>query len=242
MLEISDLSLKYGKNLVLNHLSLNIGEGEIFGLLGPNGAGKTTLIKTIIGLLKADAGNIRLFGQYSPGDKPVRKLIGYMPQNHAIYPGLSILENILFFGHMNEMSNSVLLQRANEVLEMVELDTRKNDLVSDLSGGMVRRTMLATALIHQPRLLILDEPTVGVDPLLRIKFWDWFSQMVKEGTSIILTTHNIDEATHCQSVVFLRNGEKLAEGSPQALMQQYHSDSLESAFVAATQSKSEVQA
>ena len=120
---------------------------------------------------------------------------------------------------------------------MVELIQRKDDLVSELSGGMIRRVMLATALIHKPRLLILDEPTAGVDPLLRIKFWDWFAKMIDTGTSIIVTTHNISEASHCGNVVFLRDGKKLEQGTPQDLMNKFHTPDLEAAFVAAIKDK-----
>ena len=187
ILDIKALSLKLGKTQALDQLDLEIGKGQVFGLLGPNGAGKTTLIKIIIGLLSADSGSVCLFDQYVPGSKEVRPLIGYMPQEHSIYPNLSIWENILFYGRMYQIDETRLLEYANEVLELTELESRKRDLVAELSGGMIRRVMLASALVHKPSLLILDEPTAGVDPLLRIKFWYWFSQMTKAGTSIIVT-------------------------------------------------------
>lgn len=234
MLNINALSKQFGRTRVIRQLQLDIAEGEVFGLLGPNGAGKTTLIRMILGLLKPDAGEIRLFDQFRPGANEARRQIGYMPQQLSVYPGLSVLENILFFGRIYQMDDDLLQQRAIEVLQMVELVQRKDDQVSELSGGMIRRVMLATALVHKPRLLILDEPTAGVDPLLRIKFWDWFAQMVEAGTSIIVTTHNISEAAHCGNVVFLRNGEKFEQGSPQQLMAHYQCDNLEAAFVAAT--------
>lgn len=234
MLEIHKLSKTLGKTLAIDQLDLTINEGEVFGLLGPNGAGKTTLIRTIMGLLRADKGEISLFGGLKPGTMEVRKLIGYMPQQLAVYRGLSVWENLLFFGRMYQAGGDELESRAAELLEMVELYPRKDDLVSDLSGGMIRRVMLATALIHRPRLLILDEPTAGVDPLLRIRFWDWFAEMVESGTSIIVTTHNISEASRCRNVVFLRNGRKLEQGTPQELMSKYQCSDLETAFVEAT--------
>jgi ABC-2 type transport system ATP-binding protein len=167
----------------------------------------------------------------------VRRQIGYMPQQLSLYPGLTVWENILFYGRIYGMEEGPLMESAAELLRMVELEERRHDKVSFLSGGLVRRTMLATALVHQPRLLILDEPTAGVDPLLRIRFWQWFRQMVERGISIIVTTHTISEAQHCDSVVFLRDGEKLEQGSPQQLMQRYGCDDLEAAFVAATVSR-----
>ncbi len=236
MLNIDYLSIKLGNHKVIDDLSLNIGEGQVFGLLGPNGAGKTTLIRTIMGLVRAQSGEITLFNQYQPGANEVRPLIGYMPQQLALYSGLSVMENVLFYGRIYHMAEDELKSRAIEVLKMVELSQWRDELIVNLSGGMVRRVLLATALIHKPRLLILDEPTAGVDPLLRIRFWDWFSQMVDSGTSIIVTTHNIPEASRCQNVVFLRHGRLLSEGTPQELMAQYHSKDLEEAFVVATRS------
>ncbi len=234
MLVIEHLSKQLGVTRAIDNLSLRIEQGEIFGLLGPNGAGKTTLIRLIMGLLLPDAGSIRLFGQYAPGTTPVRQLIGYMPQALAVYPGLSVRENLLFFGHIYRLPNIELQHRIQEILAMVELSHKQDNLVSTLSGGMVRRVMLATALVHRPKLLILDEPTAGIDPLLRIRFWDWFDHMVQEGTSIIVTTHSLSEASRCGTVVFLRNGTLLEQGTPRALMDKYASPDLEAAFVAAT--------
>lgn len=234
MLKIEHLTKRFSDKTIINDLNLSINEGQIFGLLGPNGAGKTTLIRMLVGLLKPTAGEITLFEQYHPQDTQLRKYIGYMPQQLAVYSGLTVLENVLFFARMYAMEETQLKQRAIEILERIELDHRKDSLVSTLSGGMVRRVMLATAMIHKPRLLILDEPTAGVDPLLRLKFWEWFDVLVKEGISIIITTHNISEASHCLQVVFLREGNLLEQGSPQTLMDKYAVNNLEAAFVSAT--------
>jgi ABC-2 type transport system ATP-binding protein len=235
MLMINHLSKQLGATLAVNDFSLDIEAGQLFGLLGPNGAGKTTLIRLIMGLLRSSSGEITLFDQYRPGDPAARNQIGYMPQQLAVYPGLSVLENLLFFGRLYQMEEDDLRGRAAELLEMVELTKVRDQLVATLSGGMVRRVMLATALIHRPRLLILDEPTAGVDPLLRIRFWEWFNAMVAAGTTLIVTTHNIAEARHCREVLFLRNGRLLEQGSPQSLNQKYGCDDLEAAFVAAVQ-------
>lgn len=237
MLSISQLTKRLGNREAIKQLQLEIPAGEVFGLLGPNGAGKTTLLRLVMGLLQPDQGSIRLFDGQRPGSDAARRHIGYMPQQLAVYPGLTVWENILFYGRIYGMDNSRLQARAAEVLQMVELDARRDDVVATLSGGMTRRAMLATALVHRPRLLILDEPTAGVDPLLRIRFWEWFRQMVQGGTSIIVTTHNISEASHCDNVVFLRDGEKIEEGTPQALMARYGCSNLEAAFVAATVSR-----
>jgi len=239
MLNIEHLTKNFSNKTIIDNLDLTINEGQIFGLLGPNGAGKTPLIRMLVGLLKPSAGNITLFEKYHPQDNELRKYIGYMPQQLAVYSGLTVLENVLFFARMYGMDEKLLQQRALEILERVDLAQRKDSLVSTLSGGMIRRVMLATAMIHKPRLLILDEPTAGVDPLLRIKFWEWFDLLVKEGISIIITTHNISEASHCLQVVFLREGKLLEQGSPQQLMNKYAVENLESAFVSATLKSSE---
>jgi len=234
MLNIDHLNKRFGTKTIIDDLVLSIDEGEIFGLLGPNGAGKTTLIRMLVGLLRPSAGQITLFDKYHPESAQLRQLIGYMPQQLAVYAGLTVLENVLFFGRIYGMDESTIKKRAIDILEKVDLTHRLDSLVSTLSGGMVRRVMLATAMIHHPRLLILDEPTAGVDPLLRIRFWEWFDDLVKDGVSIIITTHNISEAARCPNVVFLREGKILEKGSPKDLMSKYGAENLESAFVSAT--------
>jgi len=237
MLSIQNLSKSLGQKRVIDDLNLEISAGDLFGLLGPNGAGKTTLIRMIMGLLPVSSGRITLFDQYSPGAAYARKRIGYMPQQLAVYSGLSVLENILFFGRIYQMPEAELRAKAEEVIHMVELTHAQNNLVATLSGGMIRRVMLASALVHRPRLLILDEPTAGVDPLLRIKFWQWFDDLVNAGTLIIITTHNISEAAHCHKVVFLREGVLLEQDTPAELIKKYNVSDLEDAFVAATRVK-----
>lgn len=235
MLELQGLCKDYKKLRVLDHIDLNIPEGLIFGLLGPNGAGKTTMLRIIMGLIRHTAGSIRLFGHADPTLKEVRRQLGYMPQQYAMYPGLTVAENIQFFGRLYKVDEPTLARRMEELLFLVELEDKRDVQVDTLSGGMVRRAMLASALIHHPRLLILDEPTTGVDPVLRMKFWNWFEELVEQGTSIIITTHHISEATHCKQVVFMRGGQILQQGQPQDLMAKYGVSDLEEAFVQATQ-------
>jgi ABC-2 type transport system ATP-binding protein len=237
MLDIRHVVKRYNGVTAIDGLSLAVPEGLIFGLLGPNGAGKTTLIRMITGLISPTAGEIRLFGSPSLRERSVRRNIGYMPQQAAIYPGLSVLENILFFGRLYHVAEDDLKQRAEELLQLVELTEKCDTVVADLSGGMVRRAMLATILIHRPALLILDEPTAGVDPTLRIKFWEWFQKLAASGISILITTHHIAEAVRCDEVVFLRNGRLLEQGTPATLMEKYGTEDLEYAFVEATREK-----
>jgi ABC-2 type transport system ATP-binding protein len=237
MLKLNQVTRQFGKFTAVDHLELEISQGLIFGLLGPNGAGKTTLLRMIMGLIRPTFGNITLFNTYAPTDWEVREKIGYMPQQLAIYPGLSVLENILFFGRLYNSQDIKIKQRADEIIDMVELSGQRDNLVSSLSGGMVRRAMLATTLIHQPALIILDEPTAGVDPSLRLKFWQWFQTLADAGTSIIITTHHIAEADHCDRVVFLREGKILEQGPPNTLMKTYNAQDLEAAFVKAIETK-----
>ncbi len=237
MLILNQVTKQFGKFMAVDHLELNIPEGLIFGLLGPNGAGKTTLLRMVMGLIRPTSGSITLFDRYTPTDSAVREKIGYMPQQQAIYPGLSVLENILFFGRLYNSRDKKMKQRADEIIEMIELSKQRDKQVSNLSGGMIRRAMLATTLIHRPLLVILDEPTAGVDPSLRIKFWHWFQELARAGTSIIITTHHISEAVRCDQVVFLREGKILEKGTPDALMKSYQVSDLEEAFVKAIEEK-----
>ncbi|MBT3215614.1 MAG: ABC transporter ATP-binding protein [Deltaproteobacteria bacterium] len=237
MLKLTRVTKKYGTQTVVDNLDLNIPQGIVFGLLGPNGSGKTTILRMAMGLLKPTSGRLSILEKYSPGDKLVRKKLGYMPQQLAVYPGLSVYENVLFFGRLYGIPESVVQSRTHKLLKMVELEPEQNKLAGDLSGGMLRRLMLATTLIHQPSLIILDEPTAGVDPSLRLRFWDWFAELAQTGTTILITTHHISEASRCDKVAFLREGKLLEYDTPESLMERYNCNDLEKAFVQATQAR-----
>jgi ABC-2 type transport system ATP-binding protein len=234
MIEIEQVRKSFHRRVALQDVSLAIPDGRIFGLLGPNGAGKTTLLRLIMGVMRPDAGRIRLFEGLEPGTPAATRRIGYMPQELALYEGLTVRENVLFFGRMYGLGGSELQTRADEVLERVELHGRRESLAGTLSGGMRRRAMLASALVHRPSLLILDEPTAGVDPLLRLRFWDWFNQLAQEGITLLITTHHISEAARSGEVLFLREGVILERGDPTAIIARYGAADLEEAFVAAT--------
>ncbi len=234
MISVEGAVKRYGGTVAVDHLSLEIPAGRIFGLLGPNGAGKTTLLRMMMGLIPPDAGRIRLFEGLAPGSSAAIRRIGYMPQHLALYESLTVQENVAFFGRLYGMKSADIGARTREVLERVDLWERRDTPARELSGGMMRRAMLASAVVHGPRLLILDEPTAGVDPLLRLSFWDWFSRLADEGTTLLITTHHISEAIRCQEVVFQRSGRVLDRGEPGALMRRYGTSDLEAAFVAAT--------
>ncbi len=233
MLQIENITKRFGSREAVAGLNLHIPVGAVYGLLGPNGAGKTTLIRMIVGLLAPDAGSLTLLGG-SPQDLAVRSQVGYMPQDVALYPNLTVAENIAFFGHCYGLDGAALKHRLEELLHLTELTGERNRLVEELSGGTARRVLLATALVHHPKFLVLDEPTAGVDPLLRRKFWQWFRSLAAQGTSILVTTHHIAEAAACEEVIFLRRGHQLDAGTPQELMQRYPSQDLEAAYLAAT--------
>ncbi|OGH00522.1 MAG: hypothetical protein A2600_01540 [Candidatus Lambdaproteobacteria bacterium RIFOXYD1_FULL_56_27] len=233
MLRLKNLNKRFGSHEVLSSLDLEIQPGSVFGLLGPNGAGKTTLIRMIVGLLEPDGGTLEVLGG-SPHDLGVRQKIGYMPQEPALYPGLTVAENLTFFGRCFGLGRVELKSRLEEMLELTELTDQRDQLVEQLSGGTARRVLLATTLIHHPRFLVLDEPTSGVDPLLRRKFWLWLQDLARKGATVLVTTHHISEAEVCAQVLFLRHGKALATGEPQALMARFGTNNLEAAFLAAT--------
>jgi ABC-2 type transport system ATP-binding protein len=224
--DIEDVSKSFGDLKALNGVTLRVRRGEIYGLLGPNGAGKTTLIRLICGLLEAHAGTVTVLGQRMP-NVPVLRHIGYMTQQAALYPALSVEENVEFFAAINGADAGV-----KAALELVQLYDRRGSVVATLSGGMRQRCSLACALVHRPELLLLDEPTVGIDPQLRVQFWDSFRRMAAEGTTIIVSSHVMDEADRCQRLGLIQYGKLLAEGTPGDIRTQGGSQNLEEAFLA----------
>jgi ABC-2 type transport system ATP-binding protein len=225
-----DLRKSYGQQEVLGGLNLEIAAGKMYGLVGPNGAGKTTLFRILVGLTQASGGTVSVLGM-PPGSIGVRSSTGYMTQAEALYNDLSIIENVRFFGRLFGLSGEKLNQAVETAIRLVDLSDRAKSRVDSLSGGMRRRTSLACAVVHRPRLLLLDEPTVGVDPELRALFWDTFADWGKEGTTLIVSTHHLDEASRCDTLGLLRAGRLIAEGAPQDLLKEAGTDSLENAFL-----------
>ncbi|KAM4591703.1 ABC transporter G family member 20 isoform 2-T2 [Odontesthes bonariensis] len=228
-----DVCRSYGKLKVLSNLNLSVPQGHIYGLLGPSGCGKTTLLKCIVGTLKISRGHITVLGKPPgfPGHDVPGKRIGYMPQDLALYNEFTISDTLTFFGRIHGLTSKETQARMNFLIDFLDLP-QKHSLVRNLSGGQRRRVSLGAALLQNPELLILDEPTVGVDPVLRSKIWQHLVEIVKTGkTSVIITTHYIEEARQANVVGLMRNGHLLAEGPPEAVMKQHSATTLEHAFL-----------
>lgn len=227
---IRGISKKFGAVEILKNIDLEIRRGEIFGLLGPSGAGKTTLVKALAGLDVPSSGEIEVFQEKMPALHLIEKF-GYMAQSDALYMDLTARENLGFFAALYGLKNKERKQRIVEVMELVQLNDHLGKQVSNYSGGMKRRLSLAIALLHQPELLILDEPTVGIDPVLRKSVWEAFHQLKDEGKTLIVTTHVMDEAEKCDRLGLMREGQIIAVGTPEELKQQTDSSSIEEAFL-----------
>lgn len=225
-----NVSKSFGKQQVLIDINLEIYGGEIFGLLGPSGAGKSTLVKQLVGLELPTSGENYIFKEKMPS-LPIIEKIGYMAQSDALYGELSAKENLEFFASLYGLNGKRRQTRIREVMEIVELTDHLNKLVSNYSGGMKRRLSLAIALLHEPKLLILDEPTVGIDPVLRKNIWNSFNELKKKGFTIVVTTHVMDEATKCDRLGMIRDGRLIAVGTPEELITKTNSENIEEAFL-----------
>jgi ABC-2 type transport system ATP-binding protein len=215
VLECSDIRKSFGSHQAVRGIGFSIGPGETYGLLGPNGAGKTTTISMIAGLLEPDGGDIRLAGEpMSPDATHTKRLVGLVPQDLAIYPDLDAFENLEFFGRLQGIKGAELKRRVAEVLEIIELTDRAGDRTDEYSGGMKRRLNIGIGLLHRPALLILDEPTVGVDPQSRNAILESVERLGEEGMAVLYTTHYMEEAERlCDRIGIVDQGELIAEGS-----------------------------
>jgi len=204
----------FGRIKVLDDLTVDIPRGVTYCLLGPNGSGKTTFIRAIVGMLKLNGGDLQVLGQPVSQVQTIYSRIGYMTQHKALYPDLTLQENLEFFAGLYSIEKQERERRITDLLDMVNLLEHRHRLAGDLSGGMYQRLSLACTLIHEPELLLLDEPTVGVDPRLRQTFWDYFDRLTSQGKTVLITTHLMDEAEKCKIVGYMRAGRMTAVGSP----------------------------
>jgi ABC-2 type transport system ATP-binding protein len=217
----------FGPIVAVDDVTFDLAPGRIYGLLGPNGSGKTTLIRLLTGLGRADAGHAEVLGTRMPSRTTLAR-IGYMTQSDGIYPALTAGENVRFFGTVYGQPEA---EAARAALAIVDLSDRDRAMTSTLSGGQRRRLSLACALVHEPPVLFLDEPTVGVDPLLRVEFWAHFRRLADAGATIVVSSHVMDEADRCDELLFMRTGRVIARGSGFDLRSQAGTDDLEQAFL-----------
>ena len=209
-IEVNQISKYFQKNKVLDNITMTIDSGRIFCLLGASGSGKTTLLRIIMGAISVENGTVIIGGKSVP-DRSLLACIGYMPQNEALYEELSAWDNLKFFAGLQKLSRTQFEKKAEEILSVVGMLKDKNKLVRNFSGGMKKRISLAVALIHEPKLLLLDEPTVGVDPVLRKNIWNYLKQLKESGITIVVTTHVMDEVRECDDAALLRNGHIIAK-------------------------------
>ncbi len=224
------VSKDFGRLQALREVSFSVNSGEIFGLIGPNGSGKTTLIRLLLGLGSPTKGSLRVLGGIMP-DRRVSLQIGYMTQASALYGDLSVRQNLSFFGRIYGIRGKALQDRTGETLALVDLSARIDSPVNSLSGGMRQRVSLAAALLHRPRVLFLDEPTVGIDPELRLSFWTYFERLAAEGVTILISTHYLDEARKCHRIALLRAGRVLAANTPAGLLRESGKAEFDEAFL-----------
>lgn len=232
--EISNLTRRFGSIFAVDGLTLSIERGEIFGLLGPNGSGKTTVIRMLCGLLVPSAGTARVADiDVIVAPEAVRRRIGYMSQKFGLYEDLTVRENMTFYGALYGLRAPDLTARADEIDSFLGLAPRRDQLVGTLSGGWKQRVSLASAILHEPPILFLDEPTAGVDPASRRTFWTIISQLAERGTTVLVTTHYMDEAERCNRLAMLMYGRLIALGTPAEVADHFgKAMTLEDVFIA----------
>ncbi|BCG60574.1 ABC transporter ATP-binding protein [Paenibacillus sp. URB8-2] len=230
VITVNHIRKAFGSKVVLEDISLEVLKAETFGLLGPSGSGKTTLVRLLTGIDEADSGEVHVLGVKVP-KLSLLSQIGYMAQSDALYSELSAKENLEFFASLYGLKKEQRNRRIKEVMEIVGLEEHLRKRVDQYSGGMKRRLSLAIALLHEPPLLILDEPTVGIDPVLRLSIWKELKALNERGTTIVLTTHVMDEAEKCDRLGMIREGRLLAEDTPANLLMATGSSSIEEAFL-----------
>ncbi|MEQ6902374.1 ABC transporter ATP-binding protein [Nocardioides sp. YIM 152588] len=230
VIETSGLTVVRGGNTVLEGLDLRIGSG-VTGLLGPSGCGKSTLLRSVVGVQRIESGTVTVLGEPG-GTAPLRDRVGYMTQESSVYDDLSVTENLRFFARVLGVDAGAI----DPVVATVDLERQRDQVVRNLSGGQRSRVGLAVALLGDPDLLVLDEPTVGLDPVLRRDLWDLFHRLAEDGTAVLISSHVMDEADRCDQLLLMREGRMLAHDTPAAVKEAAGADDIESAFLALVES------
>ncbi|MFI5270920.1 MAG: ABC transporter ATP-binding protein [Candidatus Saccharimonadales bacterium] len=226
-----DVSVILGGNVVaIDGISLELAEGKATGFIGPSGAGKTTLIRSIVGRTHLSSGEISIFGKPA-GSPELRSQMSYMTQELSVYSDLTVRENLEYFATMCGIKKSNVKDEVRRILREVELEEKESSLVRNLSGGQKQRASLSVALLGKPKLMVLDEPTIGLDPVLREKLWKLFHSLTKQGTTLIVSSHSMDEANRCDDLILIRSGKLLSHSTPDDLMKQTNSKSIEESFL-----------
>lgn len=230
MIEVNHVNKSFGDKRVLNDISVLFEAGEIVGLIGPSGTGKTTLIQCMLGMEKVNSGEVVINGTTIP-DRKILGDIGYMAQNDALYEDLTGKENLKFFASIYMKNKTLINERIEYCSAMVKLQDALNQKVATYSGGMKRRLSLAISMLQDPGILILDEPTVGIDPKLRKAIWQDLNEAKTAGKSILVTTHVLDEASRCDKLLLMNHGEIIASGTPKDIKRQYDAETIEDVFL-----------
>ncbi|MEK4004747.1 ABC transporter ATP-binding protein [Paenibacillus sp. FSL H3-0333] len=230
VIAVTHVNRAFGNKTVLKDITLQVNQAETFGILGPSGSGKTTLVKLLTGIDEVTSGEVTVLGVRMPKLAMLQQ-IGYMAQSDALYTELSAKENLEFFAALYGLKGGNRTRRIGDVMELVNLQEHLRKRVDQYSGGMKRRLSLAIALLHEPPLLLLDEPTVGIDPVLRQSIWKELKALNRKGTTIVLTTHVMDEAEKCDRLAMIRDGVLLAADTPAGLLQATGTASIEEAFL-----------
>ena len=227
IVEFHNVSKAFKKQEVLRDINIEIENNEIVGLIGPSGSGKTTIIKTLVGTYPPTKGEVKIFDTVVPNFATLKRL-GYMSQDNALYKNLNGYQNLAFF---MSMYTKVDKNYIYDLAKLVDLENDMNKLVENYSGGMKKRLSLIVSLVSNPELLILDEPTVGIDPLLRYKIWDFFYELKKQGKTLLVSTHVMDEAMRCDRLLLIREGKIIASGKPNELLEKYQVENIEEIFL-----------
>ena len=225
VIDVRDLTKRYGAITAVDHIGFRVEEGEIFGFLGPNGAGKTTTVRMLTGVIPMDSGNVTVLG-HDIRSEPVlaKQQIGVVPETSNAYTDLTAWQNLMLMGELYGLPHARATGRSTDLLDTLGLLGRRDQKVQAYSKGMKQRLILAMALLHEPRLLFLDEPTSGVDPITRRHFWDFIKYLTGEGVTVFVTTHYMDEARNCDRVVMINEGKIAASGTPSEIIQKVFPD------------------